>query len=79
MFQSIGKSDIIVKKDDDKEDISKPNRAPNQNNPKFMETLNNNEQNVNKILDTVNFNEGKDYLQAPKGNKNFQTNMNHTL
>lgn len=71
---------IVIKKEDEKEDHAKPNKAPNQNNPKFMETLNNNEQNVNKILDTVNFNEGKDYLHAPKGgNKNFQTNMNHTL
>ncbi len=49
----------LIKKEEDKEDHAKPNKAPNQNNPKFMETLNNNEQNINKILDTVNFNEGK--------------------
>ena len=47
-----------------------------QSNPKFFDVLNN----ENKHLDTMQFNAGKDYLQAPKNNdKNFQTNMNHTL
>ena len=46
-----------------------------QSNPKFFDVLNN-----DKHLDTIQFNAGKDYLQAPKQNdKNFQTNMNHTL
>lgn len=71
---------VQKEEENNNEEVVKPNKTINQNNPKFIETLNN-EQNLNKqYLDTIQFNQGKDYLQVPKGNdKNYQTNMNNTM
>ena len=67
------KSKLYFKKSND---ILKVKNITSNNNPKFIETLNNDNNIGRQYLDTMQFNSGKDNIQSSKKDEILQTNAN---